>query len=280
MAIASSIIAAGIGAAGAIGGAALSSSASRSAANTQAQATQQATQFQRDALQQTRIDNAPWMYAGQTALYSLMDSLGLARPQNPIFYDPNAGPVGSQYAQGSGQGAGVSGWQGQGQGGQGSNALAQWGSGPMTQALGFQATPGYQFALNQSNDAIQNRLAALGLAGSGTALDAISKNTVGYANQEYGNYLNRLASLAGLGQTSTNNQNAATLSTANNMSNLTMQGGNQRASAIMGQANAWNSALGYLTNPAGPVMNAFSTGFGSGFGGGGSAQYISPFGRY
>jgi hypothetical protein len=28
------------------------------------------------------------------------------------------------------------------------------------------------------------------------------------------------------------------------------------------------------------VMNAFSTGFGNGFGGGGSAQYISPFGRY
>lgn len=276
MAVASSIIAAGVGAAGAVGAAAIGSSASKSAANAQAQASREANQLQRDALQQTRIDNAPWMFAGQSALYGLMDNLGLSRPVNPIFYDPNSGPIGSQYAQGSQGNSNAmtglpspAGTGGQNVGvapdslpGQTSNATSAWGSGGMTQSLGFQQTPGYQFALTQSNNEIQNRLAALGMAGSGDALNAISRNTVGYANQEYGNYLNRLAAMAGMGQTATQNNNAATMGAANNMSNIAMQSGNNRASSIMQGANSWNTALGYLTNPNGPVMNAFSQGWG------------------
>ena len=263
MAAISGLIAAGVGAAGAIGGAALSSSAAKSAANTQAAAQQQATQFQKDALQQTRIDNAPWMYAGQTALYQLMDGLGLARPQNPIFYDPNSGPIGSAYAQGSNQNA-------MGQPGtpdtpgQTSNATSAWG-GPMTQGAGFTQTPGYQFQVQQANDAVQNRMAALGMAGSGDAMKALATTTNGLAAQEYGNYLNRLASMAGMGQTQTTNQNAATMGAAGNMSNIAMVGGQQRASSIMSGATSWNTALGYLTNPNGPVMNAM-TSYGGGWG--------------
>lgn len=258
--IGSTLIAAGIGAAGAIGGAALSSSAAKSAANTQAAAQQQATQFQKDALQQTRIDNAPWMYAGQTALYSLMDGLGLSRPQNPVFYDPNSGPIGSAYAQGSGQGNGQfqTGGIANTQGGTAQTSNAAWG-GQMTQGAGFQQTPGYQFQVQQANDAVQNRMAALGLAGSGDAMKALATTTNGLAAQEYGNYLNRLASMAGMGQTQTTQNNTATMGAANNMSAVSMIGGNQQASSIMQGANSWNTALGYLTNPNGPVMNAFNS---------------------
>ena len=263
MAAISGLIAAGVGAAGAIGGAALSSSDAKSAANTQAAAQAQATQFQRDALQQTRVDNAPWMYAGQTALYGLMDGLGLSRPQNPVFYDPNSGPVGSQYAQGSNQnamndGRFQTGGIANSPAGQTSNATSAWG-GQMTQGVGFQQTPGYQFQVQQANDAVQNRLAALGMAGSGDAMKALATTTSGLANQEYGNYLNRLASMAGMGQTQTSQNNAAAMGAAGNMSNIAMQGGNQQASSIMQGANSWNTALGYLTNPNGPVMNAFSS---------------------
>ena len=273
MAAFSSLLAAGIGAAGAVGAATIGSGASRSAANAQAQAQQQATQFQRDALQQGRIDNAPWMFAGQSALYGLMDGMGLSRPVNPTFYDPNAGPIGSQYAQGSqdnpfagaanpngitgGQNVGVAppGTGGMNPGvanlpGQTSNA--------MTQRLGFQQTPGYQFQVQQANDAVQNRMAALGLAGSGDAMKALATTTSGLANQEYGNYLNRLAAMAGMGQTATQNNNAATMGAANNMSNIAMQGGNNRASSMLGQAQMWGNALGQITSPNGMVMNAFS----------------------
>lgn len=262
MAAISGLIAAGVGAAGAIGGAALSSSAAKSAANTQAAAQQQATQFQKDALQQTRVDNAPWMYAGQTALYQLMDGLGLSRPQNPIFYDPNSGPIGSAYAQGSNQNAMGDQFQTGGianaPAGQTSNATSAWG-GQMTQGAGFQQTPGYQFQVQQANDAVQNRMAALGMAGSGDAMKALATTTNGLASQEYGNYLNRLASMAGMGQTQTTNNNAAAMGAAGNMSNIAMAGGQQRASSIMSGANSWNTALGYLSNPNGPVMNAMSS---------------------
>jgi hypothetical protein len=263
MAAISGLIAAGVGAAGAIGGAAMSSSAAKSAANAQAAAQQQATQFQKDALQQTRIDSAPWMYAGQTALYQLMDGLGLSRPQNPIFYDPNSGPIGSAYAQGSNQnalgrdGAFQTGGIANTPAGQTSNATSAWG-GPMTQGAGFTQTPGYQFQVQQANDAVQNRMAALGMAGSGDAMKALATTTNGLAAQEYGNYLNRLASMAGMGQTQTSQTNAATMGAAGNMSNIAMAGGQNRASSIMSGANSWNTALGYLTNPNGPVMNAFS----------------------
>lgn len=279
MAAFSSLLAAGIGAAGAVGAATIGSGASRGAANAQAQSQAQATQFQRDALQQGRIDNAPWMFAGQSALYGLMDGLGLSRPVNPTFYDPNAGPIGSQYAQGSqGQGNAFAGWGGSdgitggpnvgvappGTGGMnpGVANLPGQTSNAMTQRLGFQQTPGYQFQVQQANDAVQNRMAALGLAGSGDAMKALATTTSGLANQEYGNYLNRLAAMAGMGQTATQNNNAATMGAANNMSNIAMQGGNNRASSIMQGANSWNTALGYLTNPNGPVMNAFSQGWG------------------
>lgn len=273
MAAVSGLLAAGLGAAGAIGSAAMGSSAASSAAQAQLQGQREATQFQREALQQSRIDSMPWMAAGQTALYGLMDGLGLSRPTNPIFFDPSAGPIGSQFA-GNGGNA-PDGNVGQGTGGQTSNGLASWGSGPMTAAKGFQQTPGYQFQVQQANDAVQNRMAALGLAGSGDAMKGIAATTQGLANAEYGNYLNRLAAMAGMGQTATNSQNALGANAANQMSGIAQAGGNARASSIMGGTNAWSGALGYLTNPNGPVMNGLQS-WGSGWGQ--SAPQFSGFG--
>jgi hypothetical protein len=291
MAAISSLVAAGIGAAGAIGGAALSSSGAKSAANTQAAATDRATKVQQDAYQQTRVDQAPWMQSGQTALYALMDGLGLSRPTNPVFYDVNSGPVGSQYGQSSGNNLspGVMGMltgSPPGTGGPAATPTATAQPG-MTASMGFQQTPGYAFQVQQATENTKNQMAALGMAGSGDAMRALGERTQGIANQEYGNYLNRLASLAGMGQTATNNVQNATTGMANNVSGLAVTAGNNRASSQLGEAQSWGRALGQLTAPGGLAQqgaNYLSNSFGGGssysqpvgYGG----NYLSPYGSY
>lgn len=59
----------------------------------------------------------------------------------------------------------------------------------------FQAGPGYQFQLDQGNDAINRRRAAAGMLNSGNAdIDAL-KFGQGLANQEYGNWQSKLGGL-------------------------------------------------------------------------------------
>jgi hypothetical protein len=77
----------------------------------------------------------------------------------------------------------------------------------------------------------------------------------GAASQEYGAQYNRLASLAGIGQTATNSgiasgQNYAnqtgqnTINAAANTGNAGLAGANAAASGQIGSANAWGTALG------------------------------------
>jgi hypothetical protein len=59
----------------------------------------------------------------------------------------------------------------------------------------FQAGPGYDFKVNQSLDALDRRAASRGLLGSGNnTIDTLS-TVHGIANQEYGDWQNRLAGL-------------------------------------------------------------------------------------
>lgn len=59
----------------------------------------------------------------------------------------------------------------------------------------FQNTPGYQAALGAGTQAIERRAAAQGMGNSGNVLAELAKYSGGLASQEYGNQLNRLASL-------------------------------------------------------------------------------------
>lgn len=67
----------------------------------------------------------------------------------------------------------------------------------------FQSSPGYDFAVNQSLDALDRRAASRGLLGSGNnSLDTL--NVVhGLADQDYSDYLNRLSGLTSLGAQTT-----------------------------------------------------------------------------
>lgn len=67
----------------------------------------------------------------------------------------------------------------------------------------FQETPGYRFAFDQGVQALDRSAASRGLLNSGAQARALTRYGQGVANQEYGNYLNRLSALAGTGQTAT-----------------------------------------------------------------------------
>lgn len=121
---------------------------------------------------------------------------------------------------------------------------------------GFQATPGYQWTQNEAMRGVQNSAAANGLLSSGSTLKALQDRSAGLANQEYGTYWNRLAGIAGAGQTATNNASNVYTGTANNIAGLQGQAGNalangqtSSASALMGGAN---NLLGYYARTQQP----------------------------
>ncbi|WP_152612536.1 hypothetical protein [Leisingera sp. ANG-M7] len=112
---------------------------------------------------------------------------------------------------------------------------------------GFQETPGFQFNLDQGNKAIERMAAARGLRLSGGTLKAGADYASGLASNEYGNYLNRLAGMAGVGQTATNQQIGAGQNYAGAVSQNALAAGNARASGYMNQANALNSTIGDIS---------------------------------
>lgn len=115
----------------------------------------------------------------------------------------------------------------------------------------LRATPGYQFAFNEGQRALESSAAARGGLFSGAAGKALAKYGQGVADQQYGTHLNRLAGLAGIGQTATSQNNQIGMQTAGNVGQAYQNAGNARASGIAGSANAWGSTLGQLAGIGG-----------------------------
>lgn len=107
----------------------------------------------------------------------------------------------------------------------------------------FQISPGYQFAVNQALQQVQNNAASRGLLDSGAALRAMTDRAQGMANQEYNNwqqnqqnqynqYQNRLAGLAG-GPTGAD----YAFQTGQGMGNTAMQTGGNIGTILANQGN-------------------------------------------
>jgi hypothetical protein len=118
----------------------------------------------------------------------------------------------------------------------------------------FQADPGYQFRLQQAQDAIQRSAAASGSLGSGSTLKALTQYSQDYASNEYQNAynrftnnqtsrFNRLASLAGLGQTANGVTAQAGMNAANQIGGYMTGAANAQGAAGIASANAWGGAL-------------------------------------
>lgn len=128
--------------------------------------------------------------------------------------------------------------------------------------------PGYQFRMQQGQQALERSASARGMLNSGGALKSLARYSQGVASDEYQNAwnrnnadntgrFNRLASLAGVGQTASQNlgalgaQNSAQMGQfANNMSSLYGAVGNAQAAGAIGMANAFSGGMQSMGNMA------------------------------
>jgi hypothetical protein len=191
-----------------LGAAALGAMSSRSAAKTQASAAGQAADLQRDQFERQVELQAPFREAGITALNKLV----------PLATDYT--PFGMQQ---------------------------------------FQQDPGYAFRLSEGQKQLDRMAAIRGGQISGSSLKAAARFGQDMGSQEYSNAFNRyqternarlnpLQSLAGVGQTSTNQLGAAGQSMASGVGEALGAGAQARASGYMGMANAIGGGVGQYMN--------------------------------
>lgn len=119
----------------------------------------------------------------------------------------------------------------------------------------FQESPGYQFRRDEGTRGIERSAAASGGAFSGNALRALAEFNSGLASQEFGNYVNQLSGIAGVGQTATNQTAAYGADHAANAGRNALYAGDARASGIENQANIIGQGLNALGGIAGYYTN-------------------------
>lgn len=224
-----------------IGSSLFGASSSRSAANTQAAAADRAAEVQREMFERNVELNAPFREAGLTALNKLVP---LATEYTPFGMDQ------------------------------------------------FQQDPGYAFRMSEGMKGLERSAAARGGLLSGSNLKNIQRFGQDLASQEFQNAFNRyqterqarlnpLQSLAGVGQTTSQQLGAAGQTMAGNVGEAIGAAGQARASGYMGQANALTGALGqYMNFNQQQQQNALlrqAIGGRGGFGGGSGFMSNSPY---
>ena len=107
----------------------------------------------------------------------------------------------------------------------------------------FFESPDYQFNLAEGQKAIDRSLAARGRTLSGAGVREGVRYASGMASNEFGNFYNRLANLAGIGQTATGSTAAAGANAANNIAQNHLYAGNARANGYMQTGQAVNNAV-------------------------------------
>lgn len=143
---------------------------------------------------------------------------------------------------------------------------------------GFTKTPGYDYRLQQGQNAIEASAAARGGLNSGATMQALQENGQNFASNEYGNYLARLGGLSDAGMGAAGATANANANAASGISNALGSIGNAQAAGAIGQGNAWGNALGnvygvtnyqrQLTGNAGNQINGNGSGWNFLFGGG------------
>jgi hypothetical protein len=117
----------------------------------------------------------------------------------------------------------------------GVNALGQITRGEVT------AEPGYGFRLGEGMKALERLQASRGNLLSGGALKAGQRFAQDLASEEYGKSFNRLANIAGIGQTAASQAGTAGQNYAGQAGELGMQGANALVSGRIGRTSAYTS---------------------------------------
>jgi hypothetical protein len=230
-------VAAGV-AAGSIGGALISSNASSNAASAQEQSDANATQLQQQEFNTVQGEYAPQRNLGYGADSLLAQLYGIP--------NPNAAATTSYYSGGAaGGGAG--------------NATPASAPGPAgtPNYSGFYNSPGYQFTLQQGQQAINRQASANGNLYSTNTLAQLNNYSQGQASTQYNNYVQQLMGMAGLGgQATAGTASAATTTSAFNsgLTGLSSLGGN-----LLSNSNVQNYLGGYTQSAYGAGANQLNT---------------------
>ncbi|RIV75623.1 hypothetical protein [Pelagerythrobacter aerophilus] len=115
----------------------------------------------------------------------------------------------------------------------------------------FRNSTGYQFRIDQGQDALNSGFAGSGLLRSGAALKALDDYRQGMATAEFGNYWNMLGEQQNLTAGAANAMSGVNTNYANNAGNLAMSQGNALANAAVAQANNSNAMWGNIANSVG-----------------------------
>lgn len=115
----------------------------------------------------------------------------------------------------------------------------------------FIESPDYQFNLQQGQQAIDRSLASRGRSLSGAGVKEGERYASGLASQQYGSFVDRLLTAAGLGTTGVTTSANAGLTSAGQIGAAQQNAGNTRASAYLTGAEGVNNAVqggisGYL----------------------------------
>ena len=223
-------------AAAVVGGAVISAGASsyssKKASKAQSKSVGEGNQIQWDMYEQTRADQAPWRQAGEVALRQQMALLGLQMPEpGEETYEY---PGGAQTYSIDPQGNIIPNYTTQLQQDQAVPLNAQSQKTPLEI---LQATPGYQFQMDQGLKALDRSASARGLLRSGRQQKALMEYGQGLASTTFGDYLNRLAAISGTGQTSAQSIGTAGLATAGNIASGLQLAGQAQATNAINQGN-------------------------------------------
>ncbi len=229
---------AGISAGTSLSAAGTQADAAKSAAQLQAQSAQNALDFQKQEWNTTQANEAPWLSAGKGALTNLQAILAQPGQGWDKTFTPPTAEQAAEY-------------------------------------------PGYQFGLQQGLRALENSAAAKGALYSGNTQEALNNYAQNYAQndytnvynqafqryqQKYGQYndqLNRLANMAGYGQTAATNLGNQGQAAANNTGNIFLTAAAQQGQDIQtaaaaqasGYVGAGNAFSGALSGGANNIMN-------------------------
>jgi hypothetical protein len=141
---------------------------------------------------------------------------------------------------------------------------------------GFFASPDYNFRRTEGTRGIEGGFASRGMGQSGNALRALAEFNSNLAGGEFGNWWNRLAGLAGVGQTATADTASFGARHAENAGRNALIAGDARASGIINQANIIGSGIGQLGSWAGYALGRRDRPTSGGYGGYGGYPWMTP----
>ena len=219
----------------AIGGSLISSNSAKKASAASAKTAKKQLAEQRRQYDQTRADNKPWMDRGNEAGGALQQRMGLGADNG----SGNYGELMHSFTNAD-----------------------------------FVKDPGYQFRMDEGAKGLEHSAAARGGLLSGAQAKAVSRYGQDYASNEFGNAYgrytqdqgnryNRLQGISQQGQSGAQYLGQAGQQTANNISNIYGQQGENKAGAIMGKYNALSNGLGgagaglqsWMNTPSTPKYN-------------------------